>query len=217
MLMNSKFFVESSTLISRAYAKKLQKELVISQVVEADTLEANPEKKFFAYILRGITDEFFRGSKHKKLFTVVATIKEPRVIQVEIPISKIPEGGAYGGILYYSTLIPIPLQGEISFNGVRFSSLTDGPDTTLAKRINANSALLNMANSFARTAGKVAGYSLSAPRYFQMIPQDGGCLLKVATFPIMTMFGFSCSLRAQEFVTLTGAIEKTLQGPVSAS
>ena len=55
MLMNSKFFVESTTLISQAYAKKLQKELVISQVVEADTLEANPEKKFFAYMLRGIT------------------------------------------------------------------------------------------------------------------------------------------------------------------
>lgn len=212
MLMNSKFFVESSTLISRAYAKKLQKELAISSTVEVETMEANPEKKFLAYIWRSMTDEFFRGSKHKKLFTVLATIKEPRVIHVEIPISKIPEGGAYGGILYYSTLIPVPLQGEMSFNGFRFSSFTDGPDSILAERVNANSALLNMANSFAQTMGKVAGYSLSVPRYFQLIPQEGGCLLKVATFPIITMFGFGCSLRAKEFVALADMVEKTLQG-----
>ncbi len=212
VLMNCKFFVENESVISRSYAKKIQKELSVSASVSTKTLENNPGESFFAGLKRIVKEEILQGNGHKKLFTLIITAEDQRKIEIEIPIMKNPQGGAYGGVMYYSTFLPIKLQGKgILFSTVQFNSLSDQQDENLVRALNQDTDIKNFIISLTKKQTQVAGYNLSIPRYCEITPSETGSLLKIAILPVMKMFGFSCRLMAQEFITIASMIEKRLQ------
>ena len=150
------------------------------------------------------------GERPEMMFTVTFDCAGVRPFKLHANVER--QGvGARVGELCYSTTLRKNIGAAVELTEPKMFGLSQfAGDAAASGRLNANGKLRRRANRFSRQKTEIGGLTLTAPRFFKIVPQEGGALFVANTLGAPKWFGFRVSLGAKEFLALAAAIEAAL-------
>ena len=150
------------------------------------------------------------GGQLDQAFQLNFNLAQPRPACLQVSMDK--QGiGCFAGTLLYSARLSKPVGGEVTLEPPKtFGKSKFIGDADTSARLNANSALVKLANSFARTESKIGGGTVKRERFFRILPEGAGSVLMVASLPRLTSMGFSATVDSRDFFEIASLVENVL-------